>query len=97
MTNGNAKADCHADFATSLEVIISAVQLRVVIRLLRALTDDPNESEQSFSKKFSKTSAMPEVSLLLRDTCLHDPLSICLICIGGTGTEQESIDLGPIP
>jgi hypothetical protein len=53
--------DCHADFATSLEVIISAVQLRVAIlagRVFRWHMDDPIGSI-IFSKKFPKTSAMP--------------------------------------
>ena len=44
-----------ADFATSLEVINSAVQLRVAIfesvGLFRWPMDDPNESDQSFFKE----------------------------------------------
>jgi hypothetical protein len=47
-----------ADFATSLEVINSAVQLRVAIfesvGLFRWPMDDPNESDQSFFQRSSR-------------------------------------------
>jgi hypothetical protein len=77
-----------------LEVIISAVQLRVAIRIGWAFwmaTGYPNESDEKLLQTSFRRHLMQcsEVSFF---TCLPNVVYIDLICIGGIGTEQKPID-----